>query len=405
MNENDAPDSTLERETGWSRELLYQLFDNVRDFAIFATDPGGRVVSWNVGAENLFGYAPEEIIGKHVSIVFTPEDRLRDIPAKEMLTALAAGVAEDERWHLRRDGTRFYASGLQTPLYTRAGRHTGFAKIARDLTERTVAQQQLRDALDTVETRVRERTNELAESNESLRLEVAERKESERLRAALIRRIVKTQEDERKRIAREIHDHVGQQMTGLQLNLQSLIDDFRADATLARRLANLQSIATRIDLEVDFLAWELRPSVVDELGVAAAAEEFVRDWSAHFGVPAGYRTSGLGRGRLLPEIEINLYRVLQESLHNVGKHAGARSVSVELQHRAGAVALIVEDDGAGFDPAERIHLTGSDRGMGLLGMEERAELLGGTLEIESRAGAGTTVYFRAPARFEETSVG
>jgi PAS domain S-box-containing protein len=388
----------MEKETGWSRELLYQLVENVKDYAIYVSDLEGFIITWNIGAEKIFGYKPDEIIGQHCRILFTDEDRAKGVPEEEMRTAREQGCAEDERWHVRKDGSYFFASGVQTPLYD-DGNLTGYAKIARDVTERIRFQEQLSEAKATLETRVGERTRELIESNESLRLEVVTRKESEQLRVALLRKIVGTQEDERKRIARDIHDHIGQQITGLQLNLHALLGEFKEDADLSEKLGKLKSIADKIDAEVDFLAWELRPSVLDNLGLSEALENFVHEWSAHFSTPAEFQEIGFDGKRLVPESEINLYRIGQEALNNIAKHAVASNVSVLLEKRDGNIILIVEDNGVGFDTRKEAVLTGEDRGMGLLGMKERAEIVGGNIDIESSEN-GTTVYVRVPARFD-----
>ncbi|HEX9962087.1 MAG TPA: PAS domain S-box protein, partial [Pyrinomonadaceae bacterium] len=222
----------MEKETGWSRELVYQLLESVKDYAIFVADLDGQIVSWNIGAEKIFGYEAKEAIGRNCRILFTDEDRAEGIPEQERQTAREEGCAEDERWHIRKDGSRFFASGVQTPLYDREGNHTGYAKIARDLTERVKFEDELQEAKNSLAIKVREQTRELNESNETLRHEVVERRQAEKLRGALLRRIVRTQEDERKRIAREIHDHIGQQMTGLQLKLQSIRDKYKDDAEL-----------------------------------------------------------------------------------------------------------------------------------------------------------------------------
>jgi PAS domain S-box-containing protein len=391
----------MENEKGWSKELLYQLVENVRDYAIFVADLDGQIVSWNIGAEKLFGYTSEETMGRNCRILFTDEDRAGNVPEAEMKTAREAGSAEDERWHVRKDGSLFFASGMQTALYDEDGKHTGYAKIARDLTERVTFQDELQEAKDNLEVRVVERTNELNESNEALRLEVIEHIASEKLRVALLRKIVRTQEDERKRIAREIHDHIGQQMTALQLNLKLIRDECEKDSALSNHLALLQSIADRIDSDVDFLAWELRPSVLDDLGLHAALNKFVGEWSRHFGIPAEFENVGLDGQHLLAEIEINLYRIAQEALNNIYKHAEAKSVSVLLAKRDGQIALIIEDDGVGFEPTKKAVLTEDDRGLGLIGMKERAELVKGTFEIESSPGSGATVYVRVPAVFEK----
>lgn len=389
------------KKSGWSKELFYQLVESVKDYAIFVSDLDGTIISWNIGAEKIFGYAPQEAIGQNCRMLFTKEDQVNHVPEKEKETARREGCAEDERWHLRKDGSYFFASGVQTPLYDESGNNTGYAKIARDLTERIEFQDELQEAKDNLEVRVIERTRELSESNESLRSEVKKRTESEKLRVALLRKIVKTQEDERKRIARDIHDHIGQGMTGLQLKLEILLDKYEKESELAAELAQVKSIANQIDSEVDFLAWELRPAVLDDLGLSAAMKKFVHDWSKHFNIPAEFHQIGLDGKHLLPEIEINLYRIGQEALNNISKHAQASNVSAILERRDGTVSLIIEDDGKGFEPSKKAVMTGDDRGMGLLGMKERAELVGGKFEIESSVGNGTTIYARVPARFDE----
>jgi signal transduction histidine kinase len=217
----------------------------------------------------------------------------------------------------------------------------------------------------------------------------------------LLRKIVRTQEDERKRIARDIHDHIGQSMTGLQLKLQILLDKYEKDSELTDEITRVKAIANQIDSEVDFLAWELRPSVLDDLGFPAAIKQFLEDWSKQFNIPAEFNQKGLDGKHLLPEIEINLYRIGQEALNNISKHAKATNVSAILERRNGTVSLIIEDDGTGFEPSEKAIVTEDDRGMGLIGMKERAELVSGTVEIESSIGNGTTVYVRVPARFDE----
>jgi signal transduction histidine kinase len=127
----------------------------------------------------------------------------------------------------------------------------------------------------------------------------------------------------------------------------------------------------------------------------AALGNYVREWSKHFGVRAEFHTVGVESGRLEPKVEIHLYRVMQEALNNVHKHAGATQVEVMLERRDGDVALVVEDNGRGFDPESVVPSEGKER-LGLGGMRERAALIGGTLQIESTRGGGTTVFVRVP---------
>lgn len=388
----------MDTETGWSRNLLHQLVDNVREYAIFATKKDGEIVSWNPGGEKIFGYTGDEIIGQRCNILFTSEDQANEEPERERSTALETGCALDERWHMRKDGSRFFASGIMTALFDEKGEHTGYAKICRDLTNRVNLQHQLKEFKNTVEERISERTKELSEKNQQLRVEVIDQKQREMERVDVLRTIVRSQEDERKRIAREIHDHIGQQMTVLKLRMKTLTSLCKELPDIAEHITAMEEVANRIDADVDFLAWELRPSVLDDLGLAPAVSKFVDDWSKHFKIPAEFRLVDWNGILLAPEIEINLYRIAQEALNNISKHAEAENASVILEEREGVVRLIVEDDGVGFDPESKFEATNSDRGMGLLGMKERAELLGGNIEIESAPGLGTTVFARIPAR-------
>jgi signal transduction histidine kinase len=303
--------------------------------------------------------------------------------------------AADERRHIRKDGSRFYVSGVMTSL-KESEQLTGYAKIARDLTARHQLEEESRRTRDELELRVRERTHELAEANESLRREIAQRSRIEKERVRLLRQLVRTQEDERRRIARDIHDHLGQQSTALRLKLESLRERCAKYAELCELIAQTQEVARRLDADVDFLAWELRPAALDDLGLTRALANFGQEWSKHFQIPLEYHTTGLDGERLSPEAETNLYRIAQEALNNVIKHAQASRVDMLLERRDSALVLIIEDDGVGFTSNIEEEKSGIDRGLGLVGMRERAALIGGTLEIESTPDLGTTVFARIP---------
>jgi two-component system CheB/CheR fusion protein len=383
---------------------LRLMMDSVEDYAILILDTDGHIEMWNSGAEHMFGYTAEEVTGEDVAIIFTPEDRRRGMPLKERETARETGRAADERWHIRKNGTRFYVSGVLSPVYDPDGAVRGYIKIARDLTEQRRAEEELRRINDELEVRVRERTFELAKVNESLRDEISERIQTERDRVRLLRQIVRAQEDERRRIARDIHDQIGQQMTALRLNLAALDQGFTGDGELREKLEQTKTIAERLDGDVDFLAWELRPAALDDIGVAEAMGTFLRQWSKHSGVEAQFHTTGFDKERLSPETETNLYRIMQEALNNTMKYAQAKRVDVLLERRDNQVVLIVEDDGLGFNPNKDVGAE-ENKGMGLIGMRERAALVGGTLQIESKPREGTTIFARVPAQFIEEEAG
>jgi PAS domain S-box-containing protein len=217
-----------------------------------------------------------------------------------------------------------------------------------------------------------------------------QKREAERARTELLTRLVFAQEDERRRIARDMHDEFGEHLTALGLRIGRLKELCAADPGLSREIAALDAIARSLDQDVDRLAWELRPTALDDLGLRAALTNYVQDWSDRVGIPARIHTSGLIDERLAPDVETTLYRIAQEALNNAAKYSRATQVEVILDRRADSVLLVVEDDGVGFDA----DAAAKGHGFGLVGMRERAGLVGGSLEIESAAGQGTTVLVR-----------
>jgi len=223
--------------------------------------------------------------------------------------------------------------------------------------------------------------------------EAREREQSERARTELLGRMVFAQEDERRRIAREMHDQFGEQLTALGLRIRMLKEASADRADLSSMVEALEHVAQQLDRDVDHLVWELRPTALDDLGLRAALANYIQDWSVRVSVSAELHTAGLTTDRLGSEIETTLYRIAQEALNNIAKHARAGHVEIILERRPDHVSLIVEDDGVGFDPAG---VDADRRGFGLLGMQERAALVGATLQIESAPGEGTTVLVRMP---------
>ncbi len=221
---------------------------------------------------------------------------------------------------------------------------------------------------------------------------VAELRRKEALRGQLLEKVISAQEDERKRISRELHDETGQALTALSLGLKSLESLSLPDGVRVR-LSSVRSLAATALHNVHDLAIQLRPSVLDEAGLAPAIDRYVRGFTERYDIPADLQVTGMKR-RLAPATETALYRITQEALTNVARHAQASHVSVLLERRNGTVLLLIEDDGRGFSAQEPE--TGQRERLGIHGMEERATLVGGSLTIESRPGAGTSVYAEIP---------
>jgi len=211
---------------------------------------------------------------------------------------------------------------------------------------------------------------------------------SERVARDSLRSVVEAQELERRRLARELHDETGQALTSILLGLRAM-EDAKTDEQVRAAAAELRGLVVRTLQDVRQLAVELRPKALDDFGLIAALERLVETWTEQTRI--GVQLEAHLSGRLQPEIETALYRIVQEALTNIVKHARASRVSIVLSERERAVTVVIEDDGIGFAPR-----SAREDGLGLVGMRERVALVGGRLEIESREGAGTTLLVEVP---------
>jgi signal transduction histidine kinase len=237
-----------------------------------------------------------------------------------------------------------------------------------------------------LEQRVADRTRELARVN-------AELQERERLRQQLLRKVITAQEDERKRLARELHDETTQTITALGVRLDLALaapPDVRE-----RELREARTLAARSLDELRRLMHDLRPSVLDDLGLLPALQWYAERYFAPRGISVRFEVGPLPE-RLPYELETALFRAVQEALTNVSRHAGAEMVLVEIAADRGQLTISIEDDGRGFDPSSISPRPGDLRGLGLLGMRERVELFGGTVTINSTPGRGTHVSISVP---------
>jgi signal transduction histidine kinase len=268
--------------------------------------------------------------------------------------------------------------------------------LHRSDAKRKQAEEALRDAYSDLEQRVEERTHELSRVNENLQTEIIKHKESETARLELLRRLVGAQEEERRRISRELHDQTGQHLTALLLGLKTLNSSTgNGSSSLHKSLFQLQKLTERLVDEAHHLAWELRPAALDDLGLETAIFNYVEKWSERNSIPLDFH-SGLAKLRLPPPVETAVFRIVQEALTNILKHAEATRVSVMLEYRNDELLVIVEDNGRGFQLDVPLSVK-EPGGLGLVGIRERVALVGGKLNIESELGSGTTLAIRIPA--------
>jgi signal transduction histidine kinase len=236
------------------------------------------------------------------------------------------------------------------------------------------------------ERRVQERTAELAEANE--------------VRARLLKQVMSAREEEQRRIARDLHDGIGQSLTSLLLGLRAAAEVPTFEEARAR-LGELRGITASLLDEVRRMARGLRPSVLDDLGLAAVLERYAADYTHAHGIAVDVYAPDLVLARLPAEVETALYRITQETLTNVLKHAAAKAVSLVVRRESSGVHLTVEDDGRGFDSDTLLKAPSAGKGLGLLDIRERAALLNGAVTLESQLGSGTTVHVYIPLKEEK----
>jgi signal transduction histidine kinase len=239
---------------------------------------------------------------------------------------------------------------------------------------------------------------DLAEAFNSMTEELARtdelRKEREVLRRQLLEKVITTQEDERRRIARELHDSTSQNLTSLIVGLR-VMETNCANCASQSNATDLRDVASKTLDEVHDLSMRLRPRVLDDLGLSAALERLVSEWQARYKIPVDVAIQ-LDE-RLPGDMETAVYRIMQETLTNIARHAQAKSASILVERYGDMVRAIVEDDGIGFN----VNTNQGERHLGLLGMRERAELLNGTLTIESSPEHGTSVFIEIPLHLEK----
>jgi PAS domain S-box-containing protein len=351
-------------------EERYRLFiEAVQDYAIFLLDPEGNVSTWNTGAERIKGYKANEIIGQHFSRFYPEEDVRSGKPAWELEVATKEGRFEDEGWRLRKDGSKFWANVIITPVKDSMGGLLGFSKVTRDVTERMLAKKSLEES-----------QRKLQSSERSLR--------------DLSFHLLRTQDEERRRIGREIHDSLGQYLSVLKMKL----DAMSASPPTTEESAECAKLVDACVKEVRTISYLLYPPMLEEMGLTSAIPWYLEGFSDRSGIQTLFHAPQ-NFGRLSRDAELVLFRVLQESLTNVQRHSGSNTAEIVISKEENLVTLQVTDKGKGL-PGAILEKSGRDwmgsLGVGLRGMSERLRQLGGTLDVLSDEN-GTQVRATVPS--------
>jgi PAS domain S-box-containing protein len=333
--------------------------------AIIITDRSGTISWANSAFTRLTGYSTTEVLGANIRLLRSDQHN----PA--FYRNLWQTILDGRTWHAeiinrRKNGSLYTEDNTITAVRDAHGEITHFVSVKQDITERKQAE--------------------------------VKRKEYSRKLQVLSRRLVEAQETERRNIARELHDEIGQALTVMQLNLQAMLQSPVADGLTPRLNENLK-VVERVLEQVHDISLNLRPSMLDDLGLEPALRWYTNRQAALAGLQAEFVTDSLEH-RLDPIIETECFRIAQEALTNVVRHAQARTVTVELHTKDGRLHLGVRDDGVGFNVAPVREQAVRGASLGLLSMEERAALAGGGLEFKSTPGQGTDVQAWFPLKWQ-----
>jgi PAS domain S-box-containing protein len=360
-----------------AQDVFRLLVEGIRDYAIFVLDPDGRVLTWNPGAQNLKGYAKEEIVGQHFSKFYPAEAVASGWPQRELALAQKEGRFADEGWRVRKDGTTFWASVIISTLHAPDGSLAGFAKVTQDLTER----RKVDEHVQTLNQELRQRVTELDESRRLIELRTLELQK-------LSARLLNVQDEERRRIARELHDDLGQQLVALKMELSKIGGGGKA-------LDEANQLADSAVASVRNLSYLLHPPLLDEAGLRAALHWYVDGMAQRSKIQITLTITPPIFSRLSKDIETTIFRVVQESLTNIYKYSGSENARVEIDKQPDSVLVRVRDFGRGIAQNVIAHSRTPTMGVGITGMRERVRQFGGELTV-TRAEPGTLVEARIP---------
>ncbi len=353
-----AAEEALQQSEAKYRELV----ENANSI-IIRFDTEGRITFFNEYAQRFFGWSEEEIIGKKLLDTILPST---DSKGRDMASKLHNFFESPDKYEANeienrcRDGRRVWVAWTNRPINTHDGRIKEFLCVGVDITERKQAKEHIQ---------------------------------------SLTHQLLKAQENERLKISRDLHDHIAQDLSSLNIGLQTLFDGHEEiDPELNEKVAYMINILQRSITEVRNLAYDLRPPGLDQLGLVRTLYIYCEEFEKTSGIRTDFSAAGLNNLKLDDDVQINIYRLIQEALHNAKKHARADRVVIRLVVSSPHLLVRIIDDGQGFDVARWKTHSLSEKHMGLQSMVERTELLGGSIDIRSRPASGTGIFIKIPIK-------
>ena len=362
-----------------SDEIFRLLVESVKDYAIFLLEPNGNVATWNQGAERIKGYKAHEIIGRHFSQFYPKEARESRWPDRELEIASQQGRFVDEGLRIRKDGSSFWAYVVITALRDDRGELRGFSKVTRDLTERRALEERTR----LLNRELRSRVSQLLDSQRQVELRTFE---LQKLSGELLR----VQDEERRRMARTLHDELGQELVALKLELDTART---SENHPGKNLLHATELAGSALQKVRNMSYLLHPPLLDESGLLPALHWYFEGLQSRGQLRITFEYRPVLFPRLAPEIETAIFRIIQEGLTNIYRHSQSNDARIELIQETESVIVRVRDFGKGIP--ESTLGPAYVAGVGISGMRERVKQLNGELRI-SRAEPGTLVQATLP---------
>jgi PAS domain S-box-containing protein len=343
--------------------------------ALIATDVAGQIIYWNRFAEKLYGWSDSEVLGHSILEITVPPVTKEE--AEEIMSLLRSGLSWTGEFKVkRRDGTSFTAMVTDSPVLDDNGVMIGIIGVSLDLSARERAEEAYRKANQELELRVERRTQELNAANENLR--------------ELSGRLLQLQDEERRRIARELHDSVGQLLAAISMNTETIkAESEKLSHAAAEALFHNSRMVDEILGQIRTISHLLHPPLLDEAGLASALDWYVNGFSQRSNIEVSLDMPN-ELGRLSRELELTIFRVVQESLTNIHRHSGSTTASIQITCDDGRLSLQIRDTGKGMSPTKAIALKTGASGVGLRGMRERLAQVGGDLTLQSD-GNGTLV--------------